>query len=197
MTWLSPPFDRAVFARALGKPFAAAAPLPSLVLPSALDPAQARKLRLLAQPRLRKFALADQGTFHESRGAPHRGLLEELLAFAEGVTGRALRVIAARTLLFRAGDYALRLEDARRHHPAAPRWLELTHDHSSGPCEDARVVYSTGLTQHLIVPQDPGQLALVERTQATTRYERYLSAGMGRRAAWRLRVSLADRETAP
>ena len=194
MSWLAPPFDQAFFAQALRKPFASASPLPSLVLPSAIESHHARQLRVLVQPALRPFELADQGRFHEAAGAPHLGLLEELFDFAQGVSGRSLRVTSARTQVFRAGDYALRLEDSRRHRPPAARWLELTLDLSAGPCPDARVVYSVSPTEHLVIAQDPGQIALVERAATETRFDRYLSAAMGRRTASRMRVTLVDRK---
>lgn len=191
--WLSAPFDQPVFARALARPFRAATPFPSLVLPSALAPARARELRARVAPRLAPFLEADRGRYHHSGLAIAPGLHDEVLAFAELASGRALRLHAWHWLRFPRGGHALRADDAQRTPPPGDLWLEALLDLSPRCCPDAAVIYSRDAHTHLAVPPDPGQLALVERDRRSSRYHRYVSCLSGRACAWRLLLLLVPR----
>ncbi|MBS2021632.1 MAG: hypothetical protein JST92_04430 [Deltaproteobacteria bacterium] len=195
MSWLSPPFDRELFALALRKPFGAARVLPSIILPGAVDPMSAQKLRALAEPHLRPFELADQGRYSFDDKVPDGELLKELTIFAQLVTDRPLRVAHACTLLFRKGDYTLRLEDWRVRRPQESLWYELNLDLSPSPCDDAQTVFSISPSDHVLLQPDPGQLSLVQRTQNTTRFTHYLTHRMRKRSLVQVRLALVPAVT--
>ena len=189
MSWLLPPFDDAGLCHAFQPAWGRGA-IPSLVLAEAISPAAARRLRGLARAHLEAYSLADRGRFRfaTAPGMPALGeVAAELSSFAAAATGLSLGAGAAALTRLGHGDYALRWDDWRRRLQGP--LLEATLDLSPAPCPGADTVYSEGPGVHFSLSQAPGQLGLVLRGPAGSRFDRYLSCYAGRRAVWKLRAA--------
>ena len=146
-----------------------------VLLPAACDPGKFRP-----PPAKKKFFFADRGRYEVSTLRP----AAELHEFAEAVTGRRLKHAWTRLYRLRHRSYSLHLDDAlTRIESGVELMLDLSRELCSAP-----VIWSTGLQ----VPQIPGLLALVERTPAAHRYDRYLPASVGRATVLRLRAAFAS-----
>jgi len=165
------PFDDAAVLAKLRPAFAAER---SLLLPGACDS------RLLRAPPMKRFFLAHRGRYEVAELPPR----EDLRSFAEALTRRRLTPSWLRLFRFRRGGYALILDDALSRIEAG---VELTLD-LSREIAGAPVVYQRG-PYFLVVPQLPGLVAVVERTPAVFRYDRYLPASVGRATVLRLRAA--------
>lgn len=107
--------------------------------------------------------------------------MPELQEFAEAASGRRLKHVWTRLFTFRHRGYSLMLDDSiTRVQEGVELMLDLSKAAAGPP-----VVWTGGLE----VPQIPGLLALVERTPATHRYDRYLPATVGRAEVLRLRAA--------
>ncbi len=148
------------------------APVPSLLLPEAIDGAVAADLRArLDAAGTTAFDLADRGRYRHNDALRIDPLWDELTGFAAGVAGPGATVTlaAVRWLRLGRGDYSL-VKDDTRTRPAGPH-LELVLDLSPGTSGEAELVYTDGLAT-LGVPQIAGLLAVVDRTATSTRYQR-------------------------
>ena len=170
------PFDRPEVLRKL-RPAFQAQPIHNLLLPAACDPAA------LPKSRFRSFDIAHRGKYDLCE-LHDRQLATELREFAEEICGARLRSGELLLQRFRRGGYALFQDDASRR---LERGIELTLDLSrtaAGP----PAVYQR-YAEKLMVPQMPGLVALVERTEDVYRYDRYFPAEVGRAEVLRLRAS--------
>ncbi|MCA1829769.1 MAG: hypothetical protein ABR567_23080 [Myxococcales bacterium] len=166
------PYDRPEVLEKLRPAFAAQR---SLILPGACDPKAAPRVRW------RRFDLANRGRYDFAELRP----MTELHRFAEALAGARLKPAWTRLYRFRHGGYALFFDDA---HLRVESGIELTLDLSrqvAGP----PVVYQSSPTSRLEVPQVPGIVAIVERSPATYRYDRYFPAEVGRASVLRLRAA--------
>lgn len=146
------------------------APIPSLLLPAAIDDADAAALRArLDAAGTTPFWIADRGRYACNATLVDAPLWDALIGFASGAVDRPLRVIGARWLRFGRGDYALVKDDARTR-PAGPH-VELVLDLSATASGEAEIVYGDGAAI-VSVPQVPTLLSLVDRGPTSTRYER-------------------------
>lgn len=181
------PYSLKGFAEAL-KPAYDAMPIPALILPNAIAPALARKLRARLQGKLERFDFPTRGAYRQHQAHRDAELEAQLRLFAQAVSGERVERGEARWLLFGRGDYSLRLDDARTR-CTPDRFLEVTLDFSTRPCPDARIVYTAG-ERSVTVPHAPGILSVVQRTALVSRYQSYLTQKMGRAQVYRLRLQL-------
>jgi hypothetical protein len=192
MSWLASPYDDPELCLAF-QPAFGRGDIPSLIVGEALEPSTAHTLRALATPHLVRTALPDRGRYRTVPAGALPALdevAEELRAFATAASGFALGAAHASLDRLDRGGYALRLDDFERR--AQGPLLEATLDLSAMESEPAGTVYSEGeglSLRHLLVPQQPGLLALVVRGAHGVRCERYQSCLGGRVPVWRLRVS--------
>lgn len=160
-----------------------AGPIRAALIPGAIDAAAAAELRRRLAPRLERFELAHRGRYAQARclDRPLQRFAAELFEVAAGeARGRLLRL--------RRGDYSLYQDDALTRLPAG---LEIVADLSAGTVADAATVYRAGPGRELIVPQQPGLVAVIQRTPEVYRYEEYLTHRAGRAEVFRLRLQLA------
>ena len=146
-----------------------------LMLPGACEPGQAPK------PRFRKLDIPTRGKYEFADLEPIAALRE----FAEALTGQKLSTRWTRLYRFRWRGYSLFFDDAQSRLSTG---FELTLD-LSAEMRGPPAVYQSGPTQRIEIPQAPGLVALVERTPAMFRYDRYLPAEVGRAAVVRLRAA--------
>ena len=172
------PFGVAEVLRKL-RPAFHAAPLRSLLLPGACHP------DALQLPPFSKFHLANRGRY-EIAELEDPALGAELHSFAQHATGLLLEPAGPlRLFRFRHRGYALFLDDALTRITTG---VELTLDLSRQMCGPPSV-YQSGPAQRLEIPQAPGLVAVVERTPAIWRYDRYLPAEVGDAEVLRLRAA--------
>ncbi|HUQ07288.1 MAG TPA: hypothetical protein VM261_32575 [Kofleriaceae bacterium] len=146
------------------------APLPSVVLPDAIDAATAADLRArLEASELAAYALADRGRYHYSDTLVVDELWEPLGALAASVAEAPVALVRARWIRQRRGDYSLVKDDSYTRPNG--RHLELALDLSSGNSGEADIVYVDG-TAAVPVPQVGGVMSIVDRRGSTTRYLR-------------------------
>lgn len=158
---------------------------PAVVVPHALSSALLAPLRArLAALPARPYALAHRARYHELCDPREPVLVSALRELAERVTGASLKVLAQQWLLFRRGDYLMKLADPWRDESA----VELTADLSAGSSSEAQVVYVHRGTSYFAMPQLAGAVAVVARQPGIERYDRYLSHRMGDRSIYRLRL---------
>lgn len=149
----------------------AAAELPSLLLPEAIDADVAAELRArLEAAGLTRYSLADRGRYEHNDTLQVVPLWNELGQFAADLAGAPMSVTRARWFRLRHGDYSLVKDDSRTRPPGG-RHLELVLDLSAGNSGEAHVVYADGRTG-LAVPQVTGLLAVVDRSPSIARYLR-------------------------
>lgn len=150
------------------------APLPSVVLPDALDAATAADLRArLEASELTSYALADRGRYHYSDTLVVDELWEELGALAASLADAPVALVRARWIRQRRGDYSLVKDDSFTRPKA--RHLELALDLSSGNSGEADIVYLDGSAATAVavpVPQIGCVMSVVDRTPTSTRYLR-------------------------
>lgn len=173
-----------------------AAPFPHLMVPGAVEPATADALRdLLDAAGTEPFAIADRGRYRWNGSLRVDELWAALADFAGRITGAPLAVRAARWLRFGRGDYALVKDDSRTRPPGDH--VELTLDLSASATGEAELVY-TALPDGpgTMLPQLPHVLFLVERTPASTRYDRPVTLRAGGVEVVRLRLWLERSEPA-
>jgi len=161
-----------------------------MVIPNVVSPDYAGVLReSLDAAGYHAFDLAQQGrySFNDSYTEPE--LIDQLRQMAERIRGVQFTVEKTRWLRFVRGDYTLLLSDHVSRHP--DNHTELTLDFSERATNEAEIVYVRGEQSVFIVPQWPGQCAIVDRPPGVLRYERYLTHKVGDSAVYRLRVTLA------
>jgi hypothetical protein len=187
---LEPALATPVSTAALAQLFARSAPR-AVFVPGAITAAAAAVLRALADAAAwSRFDVADRGSYHEATLGTDP-LLDELAALACAITGEELAPIAVRARRLRHGDYSLMKGDARSR--PAGLLAELVVDLSDAATGEAEVSYTDGSAALVVVPQLPRSLALVERTPAIHRHERYLTHRIGAREVVRLYVELGPR----
>lgn len=165
-----------------------AAPIPSLMLPAAIDPPTLAALRAgLAAAGTVPYDLADRGRYRLNASLRVDGLWTELAATTTLLTGAPHLVAGARWLELGHGDYGLSRDDACTR-PSGPH-VELTLDLSEACSGEAEIVYSAGATA-VIVPQVPAMLSLIARAPSVFRYERPLTFRSAHLRVVRLRVWL-------
>lgn len=151
----------------------ASSPIPSVLLPGAIDDADADALRTrLAAAGTTPFAIADRGRYAVNTTLRDDALWAALVGFAANVVDAPVHVVGARWLRFGRGDYALVKDDARTR-PPLPH-LELGLDFSTRASAVAEIVYTDGEAT-LTIPQVPGLLTLVDRGPSVYRHERPLT----------------------
>jgi len=164
------------------------APIPAVVIPDVLSPAAARPIRdaILAAD-FTPFDLAPRGRYAFLDGARDAAFEGALVAVAETIVARRLRVARSRWTRLVHGDYAL-LRDDRDEDPSVELTLDVSERASGGAeicyCHRGRLVFAA--------PQIPGTLTVVERGPSIRRYERYLSRRVGDAEVVRLRIVLHD-----
>lgn len=148
----------------------ATAPLPSMMLPGAIDEAAIAELRARVDAAgWTEYALADRGRYAFNDTVRDDALWAELTTLVNSVAGAPMSLARARWMRLRRGDYSLVKDDSRTRPPG--RCIEVTLDVSSGSSGEAHVVYVLGMNA-LTVPQLPGLLGVVDRSPAMTRYHR-------------------------
>lgn len=161
-----------------------------LMVPDAIQPEVATALRAqLDAAGCEPFAIADRGRYRWNGALRVEALWTSLADFAGRVTGAALEVRGARWLRFGRGDYALIKDDFGTRPPGDH--VELTLDLSIAATGEAELVYAArpdGVA--LMMPQLPSMLLLVERTAASTRYDRPVTLRAGGAEVIRLRLWL-------
>jgi hypothetical protein len=159
--------------------------IPFALLPDALDPSEMAELRARVERLVEPFTLADRGHYHAGTAADEL-LCAELYVLAAAIVEAPLRAAGARWLRFAHGDYSLMRDDRER---APGRTLELTCDFSETSTGQGQIIYTDG-RETLVVPQWPGSIALVEKSNTLYRYERYLTHTIGEQRIFRLRLQL-------
>ncbi len=170
-----------------------ASPLGAVLVPEVI-PAEVREvLRERVRPGLEPFHLADRGRYHVNTSHRELEIAAVLAEVASSIVEQPLIAApdAARWTRLVRGDYALYKDDARRWH-GRPEPFELTLDFSVAGSEDAQVVYFDG-GSGLVVPQQPGLLALVARRENVQRYDRYLTHRVGEAEVFRVSLPLSIR----
>ena len=110
--------------------------------------------------------------------------MAELRAVAERVVGRDLTLVRGRCLRTRRGDYVLGKDDE-----AAGR-IDVVADLSSTSSNDqGQLVYAYHGENFFAVPQRAGCVAVVDRREGVTRYDRYLGHTFGT-VVYRVRLEL-------
>lgn len=166
-----------------------AASLPAVIVPDVISAAAAKSLRhRVAAAGLRPYFVADRGRYWFNDDWTEPELFERLRTLAEGVIERSCRPANLRWSRLAHGDYALTKDDAARVMGRPPE-VELSLDFSAAPSEDAQIVYSNGQAA-FVIPQRPGSLAVIDRTSALYRYERYVTHRIGGGEVFRLRLGL-------
>jgi hypothetical protein len=146
------------------------APVPSVLVPDAVDAAVAADLRArVLAAELTTYALLDRGRYAFTDTLRVDPLWDELARFAATIAGAPVTLARTRWFRQRRGDYCLVKDDNRTRAPG--RCVELALDVSSGMSGEAELVYFDG-TQALAVPQIAGLLSVVDRSPTSCRYLR-------------------------
>jgi hypothetical protein len=138
------------------------------------------------------FYVADRGRYHVNTRYTDDAMFGELRALAEAVVEAPLDLGEARWMKLGRGDYQLTRGDAVDRTVRGPH-VELSLDFSETQTGRADIVYTDG-AEAFAIAQWPTSIALVERTGALHRYDRYLDHLVGDATVWRLRLALPFRE---
>lgn len=168
------------------------APIRCVLVPEALLPSavSAARQRLAAQARWRTRDLAHCGHYSYVDDVCDPELFAPLLQLARLVSGAPHTVARARLCRLIRGDYALQGDDPVR------EGVELTCDLSAASGDAAQTVYRHRGANFFVVPQRSASVALVERTNTVTRYDRYLNHRVGDAIVYRLRLLLRSASVA-
>jgi hypothetical protein len=163
--------------------------IPAVFVPGAVSRERADALReaVLEAPRQR-FDVANRGRYETTRDVRDLELESQLRELAEYFARADLEVGSLVWTVMRHGDYALRHGDERVPRDGS-RVVELTLDVSRHASNEADLIYAKDDGPIVFAaPQEPGGLAIVERSQGVRRYERYLTHRVGDLAVVRLRL---------
>lgn len=161
---------------------------PHVQIPHAFDENSAAELRARAAEGLKPFFVADRGHYAVNARLVDAPFFEDLRMFAERVIEAPLTVGPALWLRFVRGDYQL-LRGDEMDRPERSHHIELTLDFSAAETGQAEIVY-TAAPESFVLEQWPGSVALVERGDTLSRYDRYLNQLVGEAEVWRLRLAL-------